>query len=89
MRAIADEVRRTMKVDHGLLPVGVEGTEAGKWVLVDYDDAVLHVFLEGARAFYDLEGLWDEAPREDLPEDLRVGAASDDEDDDTPLFSLP
>lgn len=88
MRAIADEVRRTMKHEHGLLPVGMEGTEAGKWVLVDYDDAVLHIFLEGARAFYDLEGLWDEAPREALPADVRAGTFADD-DDDAPLFSLP
>ena len=41
----------------------IEGEEEGKWVLMDYDDVVVHLFYEPVRAFYDLEGLWVEAPR--------------------------
>lgn len=83
VRAIADGVRHTLKHEHELLPVGVEGAATGKWVLVDFDDVVLHVFQEGSRAFYDLEGLWSDAPRMPVPEQPVV------EDDDVPLFTLP
>jgi ribosome-associated protein len=82
VRAIADEVRQKLKADYKLRPVGVEGTETNKWVLVDYDDVVLHVFLDGARAFYDLEGLWADAPRLPVPE-----AQSSAEE--APFFMLP
>ncbi len=41
----------------------IEGEEEGKWVLMDFDDVVVHLFYEPVRIFYDLEGLWNEAPR--------------------------
>ncbi len=41
----------------------IEGEEEGKWILMDYDDVVVNLFYEPVRAFYDLEGLWVEAPR--------------------------
>ncbi|HMV65657.1 MAG TPA: ribosome silencing factor [Myxococcota bacterium] len=69
VRAIAEDVRTTLKHDHHLLPVGIEGQEAGRWVLVDYDDVVLHVFLDATRSFYDLEGLWADAPRLPVPDE--------------------
>ncbi|MCA9571764.1 MAG: RsfS/YbeB/iojap family protein, partial [Myxococcales bacterium] len=78
------EVRQKLKHDLGLLPVGVEGLETGKWVLLDFGDVVLHVFHEGARAFYDLEGLWGDAERLPVPEGH--GAFGGDE---RPLFTLP
>jgi ribosome-associated protein len=40
-----------------------EGLESGHWILLDYDDVIIHIFYESARGFYDLEGLWFEAPR--------------------------
>jgi len=43
--------------------VGVEGYESGRWILVDYGDVVAHVLSRDARGFYDLEGLWADAPR--------------------------
>jgi ribosome-associated protein len=43
--------------------VGVEGYEGGRWILIDYGDVVAHVFNREARGFYDLEGLWADAPR--------------------------
>jgi len=60
--AIADHVDETMK-GKGLRKVGVEGYETGRWILVDYGDVVAHVMNRESRGFYDLEGLWADAPR--------------------------
>jgi ribosome-associated protein len=60
--AIADHVEQTMK-DKGVTKVGVEGYEGGRWILVDYGDVVAHVMNRESRGFYDLEGLWADAPR--------------------------
>jgi ribosome-associated protein len=60
--AIADHVEQTMK-EKGVTKVGVEGYEGGRWVLVDYGDVVAHVMNKESRGFYDLEGLWADAPR--------------------------
>ena len=47
----------------GVKPLGVEGLQEGNWVLLDYNDVVVHIFIQALRDFYDLEGLWAEAPR--------------------------
>ncbi len=47
----------------GFKPLGVEGLQEGNWVLLDYNDVVIHIFIQALREFYDLEGLWAEAPR--------------------------
>ncbi len=60
--AIADAVDEKLKAQ-GATKVGVEGYESGRWILVDYGDVVAHVFSREARGFYDLEGLWADAPR--------------------------
>jgi ribosome-associated protein len=52
----------------GVAPFAVEGTARGHWVLMDFSDVVVHVFYEPVREFYDLEGLWGDAPRAQLPE---------------------
>jgi ribosome-associated protein len=65
-RAIVDDVRLRMKQEHGILPGGVEGDGAAGWIVLDYLDAVLHVFTGEARDRYRLEELWHEAPRLEL-----------------------
>jgi ribosome-associated protein len=60
--AIADHVDERLKAE-GASKVGVEGYESGRWILVDYGDVVAHVLSKDARGFYDLEGLWADAPR--------------------------
>jgi ribosome-associated protein len=60
--AIADHVDESMK-KQGFTKVGVEGYETGRWILVDYGDVVAHVMNRESRGFYDLEGLWADAPR--------------------------
>ena len=65
-RAVAEEARQGLKREHGLLPSGSEGEAAAGWIVLDYLDAVLHVFTPEARDRYQLEDLWHEAPRLDL-----------------------
>jgi ribosome-associated protein len=48
----------------GTRPLGVEGFETGRWVLLDFIEVVVHLFFNEVRTFYDLEGLWTDAPRE-------------------------
>jgi ribosome-associated protein len=63
VRTIVDEVERQVKEDGGPSPYRVEGLRDGSWVLMDYGDVVVHVFLQETRDFYDLEHLWAGAPR--------------------------
>ena len=65
-RAVTDDVRLRMKQEHEMLPGGVEGDGAAGWIVLDYLDAVLHVFTGEARRRYQLEELWREAPRLEL-----------------------
>ena len=46
---------------------GIEGEKEGHWVLMDYGDLVVHLFYQPVREFYDLEGLWVDAPRIEIP----------------------
>ena len=76
-RAIADEVVKTLK-QAGDPPLGVEGLNEGRWVLIDCNDVICHVFAPEAREHYDLERLWrDAAPIElDLPTEVAAEAES-------------
>lgn len=60
--AIAHAVDDTLKMA-GVHSVSVEGLPAARWVLIDFVDVVVHVFLEETRALYDLDGLWLDARR--------------------------
>ena len=59
-KAIADFVRQKLK-DQNILPLSVEGYENLNWVLMDYANIVIHIFLPEYREFYDLERLWGDA----------------------------
>ena len=72
VRTIADEVEAAVKADDGPSPIRIEGLNDARWVLLDYGDFVVHVFLEETRRFYDLERLWSDAPR--VPWEERVPA---------------
>ncbi len=63
VRTIVDEVERRVKDSGGRPPARVEGLDDARWVLMDYGDFLVHVFLDEARQFYDLEHLWVDAPR--------------------------
>ena len=63
VRTIVDEVERQVKLTYGRSPHRVEGLDDAYWVLMDYGDFLVHVFVDEARAFYDLEHLWNDAPR--------------------------
>lgn len=65
-RAVVDEVRLRLKQERELLPGGTEGEGAAGWIVLDYLDAVLHVFTDEARQRYRLEELWRDAKRLDL-----------------------
>ena len=65
VQAIAQAIEEALK-KRGVRPLGQDGTVEGKWILMDFADVVVHIFLEPARTFYDLEGLWIDAPRIDL-----------------------
>jgi ribosome-associated protein len=52
----------------GIKPFAVEGAGRGHWVLMDFSDVIVHIFYEPVREFYDLDGLWGDAPRAELPE---------------------
>ena len=68
VRAIAEGLIDRLRVHHRLLPRHVEGLSEREWVCVDAGDIVVHVFLEQTRRYYDLEGLWGDAPRLRVPE---------------------
>jgi ribosome-associated protein len=63
--AIADAVLETMR-GLGVKPTHVEGYPRGEWILLDFQDLVVHVFTEKTRAFYDLERLWGGATRQEV-----------------------
>ncbi|MBB6145655.1 ribosome-associated protein [Silvibacterium bohemicum] len=67
-QAIADEVEVRLKRDFGTYPNSVEGRRQGEWVLLDYVDFVVHVFLAERRAYYDIERLRKSARNVDLDE---------------------
>ena len=54
--------------EEGVKPFAVEGTQRGHWVLMDFSDVIVHIFYEPIREFYDLDGLWGDAPKAQLPD---------------------
>lgn len=67
VKAIAEHVVDELKKD-GVRPEHLEGLRGGRWVLLDYVDFVVHVLHPQARDFYQLETLWGDAPRWEVPD---------------------
>jgi len=61
LKSITDAIREELKED-GVRPLHTEGTTESGWILLDYGDVLMHVFLEDTRAYYALERLWGDAP---------------------------
>ncbi len=77
--AVTEEIEERLWLGHDVKPTSVEGLDGKRWVLVDYGDVVVHVFLEEERAYYRLERLYGDASRvEWVPdEDGRPAGRSD------------
>jgi ribosome-associated protein len=69
VRTIAEEVEEQVKRAGFDGPLRSEGLDDSRWVLLDFGDVVVHVFLDEAREYYDLERLWSDVPRVDWLED--------------------
>jgi ribosome-associated protein len=65
VRTIVDEIEKQMREQALAKPRSVEGLTDASWVLVDYGDVVVHVFLDETREYYGLDRLWADAPRVD------------------------
>jgi ribosome-associated protein len=65
VQAVAENIIEAFRAI-GVKPLGEEGLREGRWVLLDYGEVVVHVFLEPVREYYDIERLWIDAPRLDL-----------------------
>jgi ribosome-associated protein len=62
VRSIVDGIEESLRTA-GEKPLGIEGAEEGRWVLMDCDDVIVHVFQRDVREHYDLERLWSDAPK--------------------------
>ena len=78
VRAVAEGILQRLKKVHGakLRSLHVEGMDAQEWVCIDAGDIVVHIFLESVRGHFDLEGLWADAPRVEVPESALKRVAS-------------
>lgn len=66
VRTIVEEVERALRDYDGSTPLSVEGLDDASWVLLDYGDVVVHVFLDETRAYYDLDRLWSDVPQYEI-----------------------
>jgi ribosome-associated protein len=76
VQAIADGVLEALKGQRGVQPLSIEGKREGQWALLDFGDLIVHVFYHPLREFYDLEGMWADAPRVqvEVPPESRIQA---------------
>ena len=70
VQAISDEINEQLKKQLDARPVRIEGYPSGEWILLDYGDFIVHVFEKNAREFYDLERLWRDAKRVEIPKEV-------------------
>ena len=62
VKTIAEHIRENL-IEDGVAPLRIEGFQYARWILIDYGDAIIHVFEEETRQYYELEKLWLDAPR--------------------------
>lgn len=65
-QALCDNVEEEMKKQFQISPVNKEGYRSGDWILLGFDEAIVHIFQPQARDFYDLEHVWQDALRVDV-----------------------
>jgi ribosome-associated protein len=70
VQAISDEINEQLKKQLSSRAMRIEGYSSGEWILLDYGDFIVHIFDKDAREFYDLERLWLDARRVEVPTDL-------------------
>jgi ribosome-associated protein len=75
LRAIVDEISDTLREDHGITPNAKDGTINTAWVVLDFFDVMVHIMRADVRQRYDLEGLWNDAPRVKPPATRKKKAA--------------
>ena len=63
LRAVEEEISRKLRDVEGLRPRAIDGTRNSGWIVLDYSDVLVHVMKPEVRARYDLEALWNDAPR--------------------------
>jgi ribosome-associated protein len=74
VQAIADAIEEALRKDH-VRPAHIEGYDRAEWILLDYFDFVVHIFIPATREFYSLERLWGSAREIDVPDESGAGAA--------------
>jgi ribosome-associated protein len=73
VKTISEHIETSMKND-GIKPYSVEGYNDGRWIIIDYRDVIVHIFLEPLRELYDLESLWIEAKRQRLEKENKCNS---------------
>lgn len=67
--SVADGLRDYLLQETGLKPYSCQGYAQARWIVMDYGDTLVHVFMPDERQRYDLEGLWCDAPQQTLPDE--------------------
>ena len=70
VQATSGYIRETLK-NLNIVPLGVEGEQTGRWILMDYGDIVVHIFYEPVREFYDIDSLWSDAPKMEIGDNVQ------------------
>lgn len=63
VHALVDHLREDMRKRYKIRPTGIDGRQSALWVCIDFDSVWVHIFTDELRDYYDLEGLWKDAPR--------------------------
>ncbi len=71
VQAISDEINEQLRKQINVKSLRIEGYNTGEWILLDYGDFIVHIFEEKAREFYDLERLWRDAKKVNIPEEMK------------------